>query len=122
MSRKFRLFSMFLLAAPWLLAQVKLAENGQALAEIVVPAESPWLLHYAAKELQTHLQELSGAEFALVEKSSGKLPIYLGEGAAREAGLSIDGLPGRLSDFRRQNAIHIAGRTLTEPPRFSFVL
>jgi hypothetical protein len=59
MSRKFRRFSlMLLLAPPWLLAQVKLAENGQALAEIVVPAESPWLLHYAAEELQTHLQRI----------------------------------------------------------------
>ncbi|OQC11599.1 MAG: hypothetical protein BWX73_03493 [Lentisphaerae bacterium ADurb.Bin082] len=111
MSRKFRLFLMFLLAAPWLLAQVKLAENGQALAEIVVPAESPWLLHCAAKELQTHLRKLSGAEFPLVEKSSGKLAICLGEKAAIEAGLSIDGLPedGFLISVAK-NAIHIAGR------------
>ena len=102
---------MLLLVPLWLLAQVKLTENGQALAEIILPAESPWLLHYAAQELQTHLQKLSGAEFALVEKSSGKLPIYLGEKAALEAGLSIDGLPG--DGFLisvSKNAIHIAGR------------
>lgn len=76
MSQKFRLLYLLLLAPLCLPAEVKLFENGRTLAEIILPADSPWLLKFAAQELQTYLQQLTGAEFPLLEKKRRR-PAYL---------------------------------------------
>jgi hypothetical protein len=70
---------------------LQLAKKGKANAVIVLPDKPNPVARYAASELISHLQMITGAEFRTVDESSydGKLfPIYLGATRAAEtAGL-----------------------------------
>jgi|GEM_PF-714861 len=50
-----------------LFAQIPLARNGQAVAEIVLPADAPPPVRYAAEELQLHVELISGAKLPILQ-------------------------------------------------------
>ena len=61
---------------------VKLAENGNALAPIVVPDNPTRAEEYAAKELKEHLDKITGGTFEIVKFSAAnksKKSVYLGD-------------------------------------------
>lgn len=78
-----------------------LVKNGQANSEIVTLDNPPRAVRFAAKELQTYLKKITGAEVPIVHQASGGsvLPIYLGISPDTEKlGLSTEGL--RYGAFR----------------------
>lgn len=96
-----------------------LVKNGQALAEIVVSANALPQVQFAAKELQSHLQQISGVILPIVNQPTGgdKLPIYVGENEWTESlGLSVENLP--LEGFRivaREKYLALLGRDKSFP-------
>lgn len=72
-----------------------LAVSGQALAVIVIPEAAPPPVRFAAKELQIHLQTMTGSTFPVQE--GGALPdtmaILLGETLAAGAEIELDDVP-----------------------------
>lgn len=115
------LFIGLLLFPFYLLAGVRLVENNQALAEIVLPEDSASLLKFAAEELQFHLEKLSGVKIPIVQQRSDKLAIFLGEAAAQEAGFTIVHLPeDSFLISVAENAIHIAGKDNPSKARLNF--
>lgn len=94
-------------SAPCGQAKVTLARNGSALAEVVVATNvtpSAWM---AALEIQLHLKEITGAEFAIVKENetTGRYPILVGE-----SGLTKH----RSADFAKQEWYVEVGKTSTE--------
>jgi len=81
-------------------AETFLVEDGKAAAEIVIAENAPRSVRFAAHELQTYVEKISGARLQIVKSrtsagSTGKgpIPVYVGESeAARLAGVSSDGL------------------------------
>lgn len=71
-----------------------LAKDGKPSAVIVVPKGAPIPVQFAAHELTTHLEQMTGAKFQIVEtKPDNGNAIVLGEEAgANVAGLDISGL------------------------------
>ena len=51
---------------------VKLAENGNALAPIVVPDSPTRAEEYAAQELKEHLDKITGGSFEIVKFSAAR--------------------------------------------------
>lgn len=74
---------------------LKLVDNGQPLAEIVVPDQPLSSVSLAANDLQSHLEQISGARLPIVTTpSAGVTPIYVGTSSHTEQlGLSVDDLP-----------------------------
>lgn len=73
---------------------ITLAEGGAAMAVIVKPAEASNPVIFAAEELKTHLDAMTGADFAVVETvPETGAAIILGDcPAAREAGIDVDAI------------------------------
>ena len=63
-------------------AEITLAENGQAKAGIVIPANAKPIVRFAAKELAEHLKKMTGAEFKISRKPAAGVNFYLGFGKA----------------------------------------
>lgn len=62
--------------------EVKLAEAGEAKAEIVLGANPVKAARFAALELKSHLDAITGADFRIVDENSrtqGMYPIFVGE-------------------------------------------
>ena len=59
---------------------IKLAENGESCAEIVIGAKPCPVAAFAAKELKTFLDQVTGGDFKIVNQRSGNAPaIFLGD-------------------------------------------
>ena len=74
---------------------IKLAENGESRAEIVIGGKSCPVVAFAAKELKTFLDQVTGADFKIVNQRSGNTPaIFLGDsGLAKEMNIDVASLP-----------------------------
>ena len=59
-----------LLSSP-MFADLQLTENGKTAYRIVLPAKASDNLKYAAQELKIHLEEASGAKFAITGTAAG---------------------------------------------------
>ena len=78
---------LFLLAACGTLlsgAPLKVAENGKALAGILVPAKAKPVTVVAANELAAYLQKMTGAKFTVGTKSTHKVNFRVGFGDASQ--------------------------------------
>lgn len=76
-------------------AEVPLVVDGKPVTEIVLAADATPSVRTAARELQRHLQAMSGAELPIVHAASPgvKNQVYLGESdATRKLGFSLEGL------------------------------
>ncbi len=70
-----------------------IAENGKAEVAIVIPVNAPEPLNFAAHELQTYLQKISGGKFTIsTSKPTTGKAIYLGETLAKDAGINLKGV------------------------------
>ena len=77
-----------------------LVKDGRANAEIVIADDSPRSVQFAAEELQTYIEKMSGARLQIVietadreSKGLGSIPIYVGESVAtRRTGVTAQGL------------------------------
>ena len=71
-----------------------LARDSEALAKIVIPAEPPGAVQFAAIELRDYLRRVTGAPFEVTSTDPGAPPrIYVGDSAAaRAAGLDVSTL------------------------------
>jgi len=70
-----------------------IAAGGTPRVAIVVPADAPNPVRFAAEELKRFLERITRAEFAIVNVVPRDTPaIVLGEDLAKQAGISIDGL------------------------------
>lgn len=58
-------------------ANIRLSENGKPLADIVIPPRAPGPLKQLAKELQYHLNTITGGNFQITDKPADKLAIVL---------------------------------------------
>ncbi len=63
-------------------AEITLAENGQAKAGIVIPANARPIVRFAAGELAEHLKKMTGAEFKISRRPESEVNFYLGFGDA----------------------------------------
>ena len=105
-----------LLAAGQGRADVTLVAAGRPQAVIVVPADAPAVVRYAAEELRYHVEKASGAELPIV--SDGQPPaepagrVCLGDcSATREAGIVSAQLPPEACVIRtRDGNLFVAGR------------
>ena len=75
-------------------AEVTLVRDGRPEAEIVIAADAPSIVKYAAGELQEYLKKVSGAELPVVTKpTAGRSSILVGDSAcARGRGVTTEGL------------------------------
>jgi hypothetical protein len=94
-------------------AAVTLVKDGKSSAVIVVDDNATSNAKYAAKELQTYLKKLSGAQLPISNTPGNGVNIFVGEGAAtRAAGLTTEGL--KYDGFRivtkGDKAIYLFGR------------
>ena len=90
-----------------------LAKDGKADAVVVVPGGAPPPVQFAAYELRTHLEQMTGAKFQVVEtKPDQGNAIILGENRhARAAGIDVAKLKrdGYIIQVK-PDVVHIAGR------------
>ncbi len=72
-------------------AETFLVKDGQPQAEIIVAADPPRMVKLAARELQTYVAKISGAQLPIREEASGNgaIRIYLGDSPESRA-LGID--------------------------------
>ncbi len=94
-------------------AKITLIKNGKSSAVIVVDPAAPVNVKYAAKELQTYLQKISGISLPITDKPGADVNIFVGEGAGtRAAGLSTKGLKydGFKIITKGNKAIYLFGR------------
>ncbi len=110
-------------AAPVATPKVEIVRDGLPLAEIVVAEEPLTSVGQAVKDLQFHIEAMSGGQLPVVHKPTGNgvVPIYVGDSPAlQDAGLTPEGLP--LEAYRilvRPDLIAIFGRDEERPrPRF----
>lgn len=90
-----------------------LATGGVAQAVIVVAADAPHPVHFAATELAEHLESITGAGFSIVDEAPVTgAAIVLGDGvAARQAGVDVEGIARDGYTMRTiGERIYIAGR------------
>ncbi len=91
-------------------------ENGAPNAAIVLDPEAAPPAKYAATELQTYLEKVSGVRLDIVSKPGSGVNIFVGEGAGtRAAGLNTEGLT--YDGFRicsRDGNLYIFGRDRRE--------
>ena len=95
-------------------AAVQLVDNGKAVAEIVIDAKAGPGVKLAAKELQSHLQKISGAKLSIVNKADGKFKnrVIIGPGMAKQYGVDVSKLiPGGYKIVTKDNnTLILAGR------------
>ena len=99
-----------LLAAgfPAFCGKIVIAQNGKATADIVIPENAKPLVKFAAKELKTHLDLMTGADFSVVTKSGRSSSIRLGFGNAE------DFAPDEFAIESEGNTIEIYGKDSTK--------
>jgi hypothetical protein len=76
-------------------AESFLVQNGEAHAEIVIAANPSRATRLAARELQTYIRKIAGAELAIGDRPSGSVPvkIFVGESShTRQLGITAEGL------------------------------
>lgn len=76
-------------------AQAFIVNDGKPEAEIVIATKSARMTKLAAKDLQAYLKKITGAELAVVDEPTGKVPvkIYVGKSShTDELGLNVDDL------------------------------
>ena len=105
---------------------IKLAENGESRAEIVIGGKSCPVVAFAAKELKTFLDQVTGADFKIVNQRSGNTPaIFLGDsGLAKEMNIDVASLPRDAFVIKSSGQdIVIAGRDnqTTDPKRGTYL-
>jgi len=84
-----------LLLPPSASAEPFLVENGEARAELIISETPTRTQRLAARELQTTLKKISGAELPIVSEPSGDFPVKLYVGASSHTdglGVWADGL------------------------------
>ena len=89
-------------------ARVRLAEDGKAIAEIVISARAGRSVRFGAEDLKWHLKKMTGADFAVVTDDappSGRYEIRVGESKRTRA---------KKSDFTFQQYLVDVGLTATE--------
>ncbi|HWL54814.1 MAG TPA: DUF4838 domain-containing protein [Chthoniobacteraceae bacterium] len=102
------------------LSAADLVVDGKPVSEIIVAQDALPQVRFAAKELQTHLEKISGAVVPMVASSSGGevFPIYVGEQAqTRALGVDLKKLP--MEGYRvvaSGKALVLAGRDAIFPP------
>ena len=82
----------FTIIAAWLAIASELRFKD---AEIILPEKPYWTVTIAAEELQYHFRKMTGGEFPIVKKRTGKYEssIYLGDQpAAKKVSLSLQGI------------------------------
>lgn len=84
MKKLFLLPVLFLALLPVNAGEIKLASGGKALAGIVVPANAKPIIRFAARELKTHLDKMTGASFEITDSPHLPVNIYLGAAAAED--------------------------------------
>ena len=76
-------------------AETLLVENGQARAEIIIAEEPERTVRFAAADLQTYVEKISGARLPIRTQPSADVPvkIYVGRSShAQKVGLTAEGL------------------------------
>ena len=68
------------LAAVISAGEITLAENGQAKAGIVIPANAKPIVRFAAGELAEHLKKMTGAEFKISRNRIAPFPVSVESG------------------------------------------
>ncbi|HWL53393.1 MAG TPA: DUF4838 domain-containing protein [Chthoniobacteraceae bacterium] len=108
-------FLCLLLLSPSLLsAAVELVKEGRPVSEIIVAEAALPQVRFAARELQEHLERMSGAKVPIVHAPSGGgvFPVYIGEGEeTRALGVSLEKVP--MEGYRviaNEKALVLAGR------------
>lgn len=61
-------------------ADLTIAENGKAYADIVIPADAKPQVRFAAKELKNYLEKITSAKFDITGTPGKKINFYLGMG------------------------------------------
>ncbi len=61
-------------------AELTVAENGKAYADIIIPANAKPQVRFAAQELKKYLEAITSAKFTVTVKPSKKINFYLGMG------------------------------------------
>ena len=92
MKRRFCVIvALFLTSAAAFAADLVLARDGTALAPIIIPRGDRGVARFAAKELKTYLDRVTGASFEVVTRVPPQGPrIFVGDCAeARDAGLDV---------------------------------
>ena len=87
------------------IATVRLTEKGKAVGTIVVPEKPLAVVDYAAKELQYHIKQASGAELPIVRENRSHPAqncIYLGNCRIAK-GLEVDKLPSNAFIIEPEN-------------------
>ncbi|MFA7232145.1 MAG: DUF4838 domain-containing protein, partial [Victivallaceae bacterium] len=102
--------------------KLTLTANGQAQCEIIVPDDACAVARFAAKELQSFLEQSSGTKIPLVSKAAeNKTEIIIGDNSlSRAAGIDVKALPRDGFIIKSiSNRIYIAGRddVKTEPEK-----
>jgi len=70
-----RLFALLAPLANLNAADIALIENGQPRAEIIIAEKAPRMVAFAAKELQSGLKAITGAELPIVTEPTGTVPV-----------------------------------------------
>ena len=89
-------------------AESFLVENGEARAEIIISKTPTRTQRLAARELQTYLKKISGAELRIGSEPSGDFPVKLYVGSSSFTGKL--GISARRASIRRLP--HCLGRGL----------
>ncbi len=95
-------------------ADITIVKNGKAEAEIVAPEQALSSIKFAAKEIQQHIEKISGAKLPVVNTPTAEIKnkIYVGESKyTKKLGVNAAGL--KMEGFRivaKNNAIVIIGR------------
>lgn len=103
-------------------AKSEIVSNGESQGGIVIPDEPPDIVKYAAKELQWHIEKMTGAKLDIyqehVTKEQNGLLISLGETRLADAhGVSTTGLEADGYRIRSVgDMLFILGRDYTGPP------
>ena len=78
-------------------AESFIVKNGQARAQIVLGDKPARVAKLAARELQTHVEMITGATLAIVSKPTGEVPvgIYVGRSTAPRIGDTCSAMSSR---------------------------
>ena len=88
-------FLLFLLPLAALRAEPMLVENGQARAEIIIAEKPERTVRFAAQDLQTYIQKISGAKLPIATRPTSGVPaqVYVGRSAETDRlGITAAGL------------------------------
>ena len=100
-----------------------IVEEGRPRAELVIAEKSPHMVSLAARELQTHVEKISGAKLPIVTEPSGNYPVRIHVGCSahlKRLGVTDEGLDhGAFRMASGDNWLALVGRdanfSLPEP-------